>query len=61
MIYGLDPVTGARLWRRRAATAVGTHTVWVSEIGQSVAYFRPTGAARVARLVLADPRTGADA
>ena len=60
-IYGLDPATGTQLWTQRAGLPVAdSDAIWVSDIKGTVAYFRPTGTDRLARLVLADPKTGAD-
>lgn len=61
LIYGLDPVTGAQLWSKPATLLTDeSDSIKVSEIDGAVAYFRPTGTQRLAQLVLADPKTGAD-
>jgi len=61
VIYGLDPVTGAQLWSKPASLPTDqSDAIEVREIDGAVAYFRPTGSARLAVLVLADPTTGAD-
>lgn len=60
VIDGLDPATGAQLWAKPAVLPIDDDDSWVIAIGDSVAYFRPTGVDRISTLVVADPHSGAD-
>ncbi|MFI1990550.1 hypothetical protein [Actinoplanes sp. NPDC020271] len=60
---GIDPVTGREIWRQEASPSQVTPGVEVAPvaIGDKVAYFRPNSEhGQLARLVIADPRTGND-
>src|SRR5215207_9323745 len=62
-LIGLDPASGKELWRQAASPGDVTPGIplGVVVVGDRVAYFRPDPQGNlVARLVVADPRTGAD-